>query len=83
MDSKKAYEMMQEEMISKESMYLCTEIDRALDRIFTYTDMLDANAFNKIKAPAINLLKEEIDRDMALLGVNEIDELGHELLQKY
>jgi len=28
-------------------------------------------------------LKEEIDRDMALLGVNEIDELGHELLQKY
>ena len=32
---------------------------------------------------AINLLKEEIDRDMALLGVNEIDELGHELLQKY
>ena len=31
----------------------------------------------------INLLKEEIDRDMALLGVNEIDELGIELLQKY
>ena len=31
----------------------------------------------------INLLKEEIDRDMALLGVNEIDELGLELLQKY
>ena len=32
---------------------------------------------------AINLLKEEIDRDMALLGVNEIGDLGHELLQKY
>ena len=32
---------------------------------------------------AINLLKEEIDRDMALLGVNEIGDLGHGLLQKY
>jgi len=58
MDSKKAYEMMQDEMIDKESMYLCTEIERALDRIITYTDMLDSNAFNKIKAPAIKLLKE-------------------------
>ena len=58
MDSKKAYEMMQEEMIDKESMYLCTEIERALDRIITYTDMLDDNAFTKIKAPAIKLLKE-------------------------
>ena len=58
MDSKKAYEMMQEEMIDKESAYLCTEIERALDRIITYTDMLDDNAFTKIKAPAIKLLKE-------------------------
>ena len=58
MDSKKAYEMMQEEIIDKESAYLCTEIERALDRIITYTDMLDSNAFNKIKAPAIKLLKE-------------------------
>ena len=58
MDSKKAYEMMQDEMIDKESMYLCTEIERALDRIITYTDMLDDNAFTKIKAPAIKLLKE-------------------------
>ena len=50
--------MMQDEMIDKESMYLCTEIERALDRIITYTDMLDSNAFNKIKSPAIKLLKE-------------------------
>ena len=58
MDSKKAYEMMKEEMVDRESAYLCTEIERALDRIITYTDMLDSNAFNKIKAPAIKLLKE-------------------------
>jgi len=58
MDSKKAYEMMQDEMIDKESAYLCTELERALDRIITYTDMLDDNAFTKIKAPAIKLLKE-------------------------
>ena len=58
MDSKKAYEMMQDEMIDRESAYLCTELERALDRIITYTDMLDDNAFNKIKAPAIKLLKE-------------------------
>ena len=29
------------------------------------------------------LLKEEIDRDMALLGVNKIDELGLETFKKY
>ena len=58
MYSNNAYEMMQDEMIDKESMYLCTEIERALDRIITYTDMLDSNAFNKIKEPAIKLLKE-------------------------
>ena len=58
MDSKKAYEMMQDEMIDRESAYLCTELERALNRIITYTDMLDSNAFNKIKAPAIKLLKE-------------------------
>ena len=58
MDSKKAYEMMKEEMVDRESAYLCTEIETALDRIITYTDMLDSNAFNKIKAPAIKLLKE-------------------------
>ena len=58
MDSKKAYEQMQDEMIDRESAYLCTELERALDRIITYTDMLDDNAFTKIKAPAIKLLKE-------------------------
>ncbi len=58
MDSKKAYEMMQDEMIDRESAYLCTELERTLDRIITYTDMLDDNAFTKIKAPAIKLLKE-------------------------
>ena len=58
MDSKKAYEMMQDGMIDRESAYLCTELERALDRIITYTDMLDDNAFTKIKAPAIKLLKE-------------------------
>ena len=58
MDSKKAYEMMKEEMVDRESAYLCTEIETALDRIITYTDMLDDNAFTKIKAPAIKLLKE-------------------------
>jgi hypothetical protein len=58
MDSKKAYEMMQDEMIDRESAYLCTELERALNRIITYTDMLDDNAFNKIKSPAIKLLKE-------------------------
>jgi len=58
MDSRKAYEQMQDEMIDKESAYLCTEIERALDRIITYTDMLDDSAFSKIKKPAIKLLKE-------------------------
>ena len=58
MDSKKAYEMMQDEMIDRESAYLCTELERALNRIIIYTDMLDASSFNKIKAPAIKLLKE-------------------------
>ena len=58
MDIKKAYEMMQDEMIDKESAYLCTELERALDRIITYTDMLDDSAFTRIKAPAIKLLKE-------------------------
>ena len=30
MDSKKAYEQMQDEMIDRESAYLCTELERAL-----------------------------------------------------
>ena len=58
MDSKKAYEQLKEEIVDRESAYLCTELERALDRIITYTDMLDDSAFTRIKAPAIKLLKE-------------------------
>ncbi len=58
MDSKKAYEQMQDEMIDRESAYLCTEVERALNRIIDYTDMLDDRSFNKIKESAIKLLKE-------------------------
>ena len=58
MDSKKAYKQMQDEMIDRESAYLCTEIERALDRIIEWTDPLDEAMFNKIKASAIKLLKE-------------------------
>ena len=58
MDSKKAYEQLKEEIVDRESAYLCTELERALDRIITYTDMLDESSFNKIKASAIKLLKE-------------------------
>ena len=58
MDSKKAYEQMQVEMIDRESAYLCTEVERALNRIIDYTDMLDDRSFNLIKASAIKLLKE-------------------------
>ena len=58
MDSKKKYEMMQDDMIDRESAYLCTEVERALNRIIDYTDMLDDRSFNLIKASAIKLLKE-------------------------
>ena len=58
MDSKKAYEQMQDDMIDRESAYLCTEVERALNRIIDYTDMLDDRSFNLIKASAIKLLKE-------------------------
>ncbi len=58
MDSKKAYEMIKEDVVDKESAYLCTEIERALDRIVNYTDPLDDAMFSQIKASAIKLLKE-------------------------
>ena len=58
MDSKKAYEQMQDEMIDRESAYLCTEVERALNRIVDFTDMLDDRSFNKIKESAIKLLEE-------------------------
>ena len=49
---------MQDEMIDRESAYLCTEVERALNRIIDYTDMLDDRSFTKIKESAIKLLKE-------------------------
>ena len=36
MDSKKAYEMIKEDIVDRESAYLCTELERALDRIINY-----------------------------------------------
>ena len=58
MNSKMKYEMMKEDYIDKESIYLCTEIERALDRIVNYSDNLDDKSFTKIKNSAIKLLKE-------------------------
>ena len=58
MNSKKAYEMMKEDIVDRESAYLCTEVERALDRIINYTDPLDETMFRDIKASAIKLLKE-------------------------
>ena len=58
MDSRKAYEQIKEEKVEKELAYLCTEIERALDRIINYTDPLDDTMFRDIKASAIKLLKE-------------------------
>tara|TARA_R100001143_G_C3303581_1_gene106768 strand:- start:85 stop:273 length:189 start_codon:yes stop_codon:yes gene_type:complete len=54
---KKYYEMKQE-IVDKESLYLCNEIERALERIVGYTDDLDDKQFKKIKNSAIKLLKE-------------------------
>ena len=58
MDSKKAYEMIKEDIVDRESAYLCTELERTLLRIVEWTDPLDDAMFNKIKASAIKLLKE-------------------------
>ena len=59
MDSKKAYEMMQEEYVDREAVELCGQIERQLERIITYdTGMLNDMTFNKIKSQAIKLLKE-------------------------
>ena len=58
MNTKKAYEMIKEDIVDRESAYLCTEIERALDRIITWTDPLDDAMFNEIKASAIKLLRE-------------------------
>ena len=58
MDSKKKYEMMKEDIVDRESAYLCTELERTLLRIVEWTEPLDDAMFNKIKASAIKLLKE-------------------------
>ena len=55
---KKYYEMRQDK-IDKESLYLCNEIEKALERIISDSDDdLDDKLFTKIKKPAITLLKE-------------------------
>ena len=55
---KKYYEMRQD-IIDKESLYLCNEIEKALERIINYSDDdLDDKIFTKIKKPAIKLLRE-------------------------
>ncbi len=58
MDTRKAYELEKEEIVDRESAYLCNELERALNRVVNYTDPLDEAMFNKIKASAIKLLKE-------------------------
>jgi len=50
---------MKQDIVDKESLYLCNEIEKALERIIGYDDgMLDDKLFTKIKKPAIKLLKE-------------------------
>ncbi len=58
MDSKKAYEQLKEEIVDRESAYLCTELERTLLRIVEWTEPLDDAMFNKIKSSAIKLLRE-------------------------
>ena len=59
MNSRKKYEEMKQDKIDRESLYLCSEIEKALERIISYDDgMLDDKLFTKIKNPAIKLLKE-------------------------
>ena len=47
-----------EEIVDRESAYLCTELERTLLRIIEWTEPLDDTMFRDIKAPAIKLLKE-------------------------
>ena len=59
MNSVKKYYEMRQDKIDKESLYLCNEIEKALERIINYSDDdLDDKLFTKIKKPAIKLLKE-------------------------
>ena len=58
-NSVKKYHEMKEDIVDKESLYLCNEIEKALERIIGYDDgMLDDKLFTQIKKPAIKLLKE-------------------------
>ena len=59
MNSVKKYHEMRQDIVDKESLYLCSEIEKALERIINYDDgMLDYKLFTKIKKPAIKLLRE-------------------------
>ena len=58
-NSIKKYHEMKQDIVDKESLYLCSEIEKALERIISYDDgMLDDKLFIQIKKPAIKLLKE-------------------------
>ena len=59
MNSRKKYEEMKQDKIDRESLYLCSEIEKALERIIGYDEgILDDKLFTQIKKPAIKLLKE-------------------------
>ena len=59
MNSVKKYHEMRQDIVDKESLYLCSEIEKALETIINYDDgMLDDKLFTKIKKPAIKLLRE-------------------------
>ena len=58
MNSVKKYYEMKQDIIDKESLYLCNELEQALERIIQYNDDLDDKMFTKIKNSAIKLLKE-------------------------
>ena len=49
MDSKKAYEMIKEDIVDRESAYLCTELERALDRIITNINQFKEIMLREIK----------------------------------
>ncbi len=59
MDSRKAYELMKEDYVDKESAELCNQIEKQLERIISYDEgLLDDSSFSEIKKHAIKLLKE-------------------------
>jgi len=58
-DSVKKYYEIRQDKIDKESLYLCSEIEKSLERIISYSDDdLDDRMFTELKKPAIKLLKE-------------------------